>query len=207
MAKEINLPKEITAKTIGKIVKSQDEKGMPFKEGELEITPPGNKKAEKVTIFLYSRDVELIKKFNKLRKHKLTIIATTISESVLDKAAMDNDLLDAIFRRPFFNDTNPQKCKIAYYRNLLNGRKLKLMGIPATSVHFDSWDASPFSEKPLEQKRAFNDKDMELVYRWAKGETYAQLGVHPQQLTRAKKKIIPILIDSYLHASHNKVRG
>ena len=145
--------------------------------------------------------VDLIKKFNKLRKHKLSIISTTISEDVLDNAAMNRDLLDAVFRRPYYNDGNPQKYKKALYFNLLNGKKKRYNNIPKTSVHFDSWDASPFTDKPQIVKAEFKDKDMELIYRWAKGETYEQLGVHPQQLTRARKKIIPILIDSYLHAS------
>lgn len=146
--------------------------------------------------------VELIKKFNKLRKHKLSIASTTISEDVLDNAAMNRDLLDAVFRRPYFNEGNPNKCKKAYYVNTLNGRKKRFNKIPKTSVHFDSWDASPFTDKPIIVKPEFKDKDMELIYRWSKGETYEQLGVHPQQLTRAKKKIIPILIDAYLHGSH-----
>ena len=151
--------------------------------------------------------VELIKKFNKLRKHKLSIIATTISKDVLDKAAMARDLLDATYRKEWKPLGNKQIYKIAYYDNFLNGESITFGDLPPTSVHFDSWDGSEFSEKPKESKIEFKDKDMELVYRWAKGETYTELGVHPQQLTRAKKKIIPILIDNYLHASHNKGSG
>lgn len=151
--------------------------------------------------------VELIKKFNTLRKHKLTIIATTISESVLDKAAMDSDLLDGVFRRPYFPDGHPQKCKKTRYINLLNGKKRRWTGIPATTVQFDSWDSSVFTEKPLEVNRAFKDKDMEIAYRWANGETYTQLNIHPQQLTRVKKKILKILIEQHLHASHVTERG
>ena len=53
----------------------------------------------------------------------------------------------------------------------------------------------------------FKDKDMELVYRWAKGETYKELGVHKQRLTRAKRKIIKFFIENQRHMSHNKERG
>lgn len=154
-----------------------------------------------------SLTVELIKKFNKLRKHKLSIIATTISKDVLDNAAMARDLLDAVYRKEWKPKGNPQIYKIAHYDNYLNGESVTLGDLPPTSVHFDSYDSSPFSEKPIESKRAFKDKDMELIYLWSKGATYKELGVHPQQLTRAKKKIIPILIESYLHASHNKGSG
>lgn len=154
-----------------------------------------------------SLTVELIKKFNKLRKHKLSVIATTIDESVLDKSAMAQSLLDAVYHKEWRPKGNPQIYKIAYYDNFLNGESLTWGDIPATSVKFDSFDSSPFTEKPIQAKTEFKDKDMELVYRWSQGETYEQLGVHPQQLTRAKRKIIPILIESYLHASHNKGIG
>lgn len=154
-----------------------------------------------------SLSVELIKKFNKLRKHKLSVVATTISKEVLDKAAMSRDLLDATYRKVWKPKTNPQIYKIAYYDNFLNGESITFGDLPPTSVDFDSWDGSEFSEKPTQTKRAFKDKDMEIVSRWANGETYKDLGVHPQQLTRAKKKIIRILIDNYFHASRNKGSG
>lgn len=134
--------------------------------------------------------VELIKKFNKLRKHKLSIVGSTISDSVLDSAAMDNDLLDAVFRKVFFPKNHPQSCKIAYYTNFLNGDEIQITDIPNTSIDFDSWDASPFSERPKIDKRQFKDEDMRLVYEWAQGKSSKDLGLHPMQIHRKLKKIL-----------------
>ncbi|MHC3128735.1 MAG: ATP-binding protein [Candidatus Bathyarchaeota archaeon] len=152
-------------------------------------------------------NVELINKFQVLRKHKLSVVATTINEDILDSMAMRDDTLDARFIKKFFPSGHKLKCKIAYFRHLLTDEEITLTDLPSTSVKFDSWDSSPFTEKPLSTKPVFKDKDMELVYRWALGETYKELGVHRQKLTRAKRKIIKFFIENQRHMSHNKERG
>lgn len=134
--------------------------------------------------------VELIKQFNKLRKYKLSITGTTISKSVLDSAAMDHDLLDAVFDKPFFPKNHPLACKIAHYTNFLTGEELTIEDLPNTTVNFDSYDASPFTEKPKINPRKFKDEDMRLVYEWAQGKTGKALGLHPMQLNRKVRKIL-----------------
>lgn len=151
--------------------------------------------------------VELIKKFNKLRKHKLSIIATTISDSILDSAAMDQDLLDAVFNRPFFPEKHPIKCKIAYYNNFLTGESITLEDLPKTSVDFDSWDSSPFTEKPMKTKAQFKDKDMQDVYEYSQGKTCKDLGLHPMQINRKVRKILQYFFEKHVHVSHNKGSG
>lgn len=134
--------------------------------------------------------VELIKQFNKLRKYKLSVTGTTISKSVLDSAAMDHDLLDAVFDKPFFPKNHPLACKIAHYTNFLTGEELTITELPNTSVNFDSYDASPFTEKPKINPRKFKDEDMRLVYEWSQGKTGKDLGLHPMQLNRKVRKIL-----------------
>ena len=137
-----------------------------------------------------SLTVELIKKFNKLRKHKLSVIATTIGERTLDRAVLDRDLLDARIKRPLFNRQSLNFLKVAYYENLLNYDAIEIRNIPATSVKFDSWDSSPFTQRPIKEKPAFKDKDMQDVYDWTHGKTAKALGLHSMQINRKVKKIL-----------------
>lgn len=140
--------------------------------------------------------VELIKEFNKLRKHKLSVIGCTISENVLDSAAMDNDLLDAVFRKVFFPLHHPLSRKIAQYTNLLTGDEMRIEKIPNTSIDFDSYDASPFTERPKIDSRQFKDEDMRLVYEWVNGATGKDLGLHPMQINRKVKKILKYFFEN-----------
>ena len=59
-------------------------------------------------------NVDLINKFQVLRKHKLSLVATTINEEILDSMAMKDDTLAAVFDKPFYPEGHPKKGKIAY---------------------------------------------------------------------------------------------
>lgn len=146
--------------------------------------------------------VELIKKFNKLRKHKLSIVGTTISESVLDSSATDQDLIDFVFNCVWFPKGHSQARKIAHYNNLLTGESITWEGFPRTSVDFDSWDSSPFTETPSISKQQFKDEDMKIVYEWANGKTAKQLDLHPMQLNRKTRKIMKYLFEIYASQHH-----
>ena len=71
-------------------------------------------------------NVDLINKFQVLRKHKLSLVATTINEEILDSMAMKDDTLVAVFDKPFYPEWHPKKGKIAYFRHLITGEELTL---------------------------------------------------------------------------------
>ena len=147
--------------------------------------------------------VELIQSFQILRKYKLSVLASTIDQKYVDNVALGDEILDGFFTKPWFPKRNKQKYKIAYYQDKLKPRQIRIKNIPRTSVKFDSWDSSPFTEKPLINKRAFKDNDMKLIYEWAvENRTSKELGLHSMQLNRKVKKIMRYFYDNMPHEPH-----
>ena len=56
-------------------------------------------------------NVDLINKFQVLRKHELSLVATTINEEILDSIAMKDDTLVAVFDKQFYPEGHPKKKK------------------------------------------------------------------------------------------------
>lgn len=140
--------------------------------------------------------VELLKKFNKLRKYKLSVIGTTITQKLLDRAVLDRDLLDATINKPLIENV-----KFALYQNLLNYDCYNLTDLPNTNIDFDSYDTSPFTDKPLASKRKFKDKDMALLWEWVNGKTSTELGLHSMQIHRKVKKVLKYFLEKEPHPS------
>ena len=68
MSKKIEVPKTIKATTIGRADTPDQEGRLPHRDGEPEIAPPGWKSPHKTTIYLYQRDENLIKDYQKQLK-------------------------------------------------------------------------------------------------------------------------------------------
>lgn len=75
-----------------------------------------------------------IDQFHILRKFKLSIVATTINESYIDRAILGTDILYGYFMKPSFKNR-----KVALYVDFLEGFDRRIMGIPSTSIDFDTW--------------------------------------------------------------------
>lgn len=137
-----------------------------------------------------SLNVRLINEFQTIRKHKLSIIATTIDESNTDKAILNESVLDGVFVKPDFE--NPKK---AYFIDYLRNRNPPpFYFIPKTVVKFDTWNSSPFKEYGKHRKPTFKDKDIQDVWEWCNGRSYKDLGLHPMELNRKVRKICKTLL-------------
>jgi ABC-type sugar transport systems, ATPase components len=145
-----------------------------------------------------SLNVKLIHQFNTLRKYKLSIVATTINEKYVDSAILGEDTLDGFFFKP--NYRNP---KVALYQDNLEDLDLDLYDIPKTTVKFDTWDSAPFAEHSPNTKAHFNDKDLEILWRWSNGHTIKALGLHRMKINRLCRKYIRESLDAKFHVSQD----
>lgn len=83
--KEIKVGTKTTVKRVGQQVTDETEAKIPYREGEPEIPPPGWKEPKKTTIYLYDRDLKLIKQYQKeLKKLYGNISASEIIRFALN---------------------------------------------------------------------------------------------------------------------------
>ena len=66
---------------------------------------------------------------------------------------------------------------------------IEFHNIERTSVPFDPYAVAPFQEKP-DAGVYFKDEDKQLLWKWANGSNYKELGLMPMQLHRRLKKYI-----------------
>lgn len=148
-----------------------------------------------------SLNVNLLKSFQRIRKYKMSTIATTISEDYVDNALLGEQILDGIVRCP--NWKNP---RIALYDDFLEGFHKDFKGIHDTSIHFDTWDSAPFQEHSQTLKPKFKDRELEVCWEWSHGKTAKDLGLHSMQLNRILRKFIKEVTERDSHASQVEVR-
>jgi len=137
-----------------------------------------------------SLNVKMIDELQTIRKHKLSLLATTIDESNTDKAILSDSVLDGVFVKPNFQ--NPKKAYFIDYLTNFNPPPFFL--IPKTVVKFDTWNSSPFKEHGKHRKPTFKDKDIQDVWEWCNGRTYKDLDLHPMELNRKVRKICKTLL-------------
>ncbi len=130
-------------------------------------------------------NVDMINELQVVRKHKLSLIATTIDEINTDRAILSPSVLDGVFIKPFFK--NP---KIAYFDDRLENRSATLKALPRTAIAFDTWDSAPFKRYGEKRAPKFKTKELELMWNYAHGASYKDLALHPQQLARLLRKFV-----------------
>ena len=145
-----------------------------------------------------SLNVKLIHHFQKLRKYKLSVVATTIQDKYVDSAVLGEDTLDGYFVKP--NYRNP---KVALYQDNLEDLDLDIYDIPKTTVKFDTWDSAPFGEHSPNTRAHFKDKDLEILWRWSNGHTIKDLGLHRMKINRLCRKYIRDSLDAKFHVSQD----
>lgn len=137
-----------------------------------------------------SLNVKLIDDLQILRKHKLSTIAMTVDEKYVDNNSLGSDMLDGIFIK--FDYNNP---KVALYHDLLEDFQKRIIGIPRTSIRFDTWDVAPFREHGENQKPAFKDADIAKLWELTHGKTGDDLGLHGQQVSRLWRKYVKEMLE------------
>lgn len=131
-------------------------------------------------------NVELINDLQTIRKHKLSLLATTIEESNTDKAILSPAVLDGVWIKPSYKNK-----KIARFVDRLEHKSKRWYGIPKTSIRFDTWDSAPFKMHRDKTKiPAFQDGDKEKAWRLIRGETADQVGLQYQQIARLWRRLL-----------------
>lgn len=141
-----------------------------------------------------SLNVQLIDDLQILRKFKLSTIAMTVDEKYIDNSSLGEDVLDGVFIK--FNYKNP---KVAFYKDLLEDFSKRIIGIPRTSVKFDTYDVAPFREHGERTKPAFKEKDLALLWDLTHGKTSKELGLHGQQVCRLWRKYVKEMLERDIH--------
>jgi hypothetical protein len=135
-------------------------------------------------------NIQLLDEFQVLRKYKLSTVATTIDESMVDKQFLGDQMLDGFFSCPVFN--NP---KIANYVDLLESFDDSFNDIPKTSVAYDTWNSSPFTLHSPNGTPKFSDKDRQVLWDWSNGKTAKDIGLERTQIARITKKFIKEVLE------------
>lgn len=148
-----------------------------------------------------SLNVKLLKEFQRIRKYRLSTIATTISEQYVDNALLGEQILDGVMKCPKWN--NP---KIALYDDFLETFSRDFYGIPDTSIKFDTWDSAPFEEHSPKAKPPFKDQELSILWDWSHGMTTKDLGLHKMQINRLTRKFIREVLERDNHKSQIEAR-
>jgi len=143
-----------------------------------------------------SLTVELLNEFQVLRKYKLSILATTITERQADNAILDPAIIDGYFIKP--NWANPKVVDYAdYLEPLMDGFK----DIPTTSIKYDTWDSAPFTKHGKQKRPQFSDKEESDLWDLTHGVSAKELGLHSQQVARLWRKKIKEVLEREHHKS------
>jgi hypothetical protein len=144
--------------------------------------------------------LELLDKFQILRKYKLHFHGITIIPELIDSMGLNPQFLDGYFQKTDFKNYH-----YGYYKDLIEPCVLELYDHPKTTINFDTWDIAPFTLRPkLDKTPLFKDRDLKLLYLFAiENKTYRKLGVHPQEMQRIIKKFIKENLAKHDHTSHN----
>jgi hypothetical protein len=137
-----------------------------------------------------SLNVKLIDELQILRKHKLSTIAVTVDEKYIDQTALGSDVLDGVFIKPDYK--NP---KVALYVDNLEDFKKRIIGIPRTSLDFDTWDVAPFKEHGEKEKPAFKEEMKAGLWDLTHGKTAKEIGWDPQQVARNWRKFVKEMLE------------
>ena len=139
-----------------------------------------------------SLNIKLLDDFQILRKHKLSIVSTTIDESLVDRAMLREQILDGVFRKTAFK--NP---KIASYVDLLEHFEELYTDLSRTQIKFDQWGTAPFSEHSPIIKPKFSEKRLQVIYEWSvHNKTARDLGLQRVQISRMVKQFLRDILES-----------
>lgn len=143
-----------------------------------------------------SLTVDLLNEFQILRKYKLSIVATTITEKQADGAILDPSIVDGYFVKP--NWKNP---KVAHYEDLLERTFESWFDLPKTNINFDTYSSAPFTKYGVKRKPKFKTKELENLWDLTHGVKAEELGLHAQQVARLWRKYVKEVMEREHHTS------
>ena len=143
-----------------------------------------------------SLTVDLLNEFQILRKHKLSVVATTITEKQTDGAILDPSIIDGYFTKP--NWKNP---KIALYYDILEEFTEYWYSMPKTSIHFDTYSSAPFKKHGKKRKPRLKTEELNNLWDLTHGVTSKALNLQPQQVARLWRKYVKEKLEAEHHTS------
>jgi len=108
---------------------------------------------------------------------------------------VDRDLLDEAWCKGVFIKT---ELKNAQLISNLFPKPFDFNNIKRTNVKFDPYAIAPFTERPVGQVY-FKDADLDLLWKWANGSNYKELGLKPMQLHRKLQKYVQQTLENKLN--------
>jgi hypothetical protein len=111
---------------------------------------------------------------------------------------VDKTLLDDTYCRGVFLKTELKSAKLISH--LLN-HPYTFRNLSPTTVKFDPYAIAPFTEKPI-NAIYFKQEDKQLLWKWANGSNYKELGLKPMQLHRRLQKFIRETLENELNNPH-----
>lgn len=111
---------------------------------------------------------------------------------------IDSVLLDEVWCRGAFIKLELKKAQLISH---LLPQPYVFRNIPATTIKFDPYAIAPFTEQP-EGSILFKDADKQLLWDYANGKTYKELGLHPMKMSRLLRKYVKSTLENDFHLSH-----
>jgi hypothetical protein len=134
-----------------------------------------------------------------IRHYRSSLILIAPGEQYIDRAALGSDILDIWIHKWSFR--NP---KVAVWHDLMEDEDFELKNIPATSIHYDSFDVAPFTHINREQKLLSMDAKTKFLWDWSHGMTSKELGVDSMTVYRRTTAFIKEILEQALSPSHMK---
>lgn len=132
-----------------------------------------------------SLTVDLLNEFQILRKFKLSIVATTITEQQTDSGILDPSIIDGYFTKP--NWKNP---KIALYYDQLEEFKEYWYNLPGTSLKFDTYSSAPFTKHGAKRHPKLKTQELQHLWDLTHGMSAKDLGLQNMQVARLWRKFV-----------------
>lgn len=130
-------------------------------------------------------NVKFIKELQQVRKYGLSFLGDGI-------ARIDSRILNEKHFHGYFEKVNKARPELAIYHDWFNHRKVKLYGIPRTSIEFNTWYSASFFMEPQTQRDILVplNPEHEIVRKWLDTGNWKETGVRTMEGRRAVIKVL-----------------
>lgn len=144
-------------------------------------------------------NVKFIKELQQVRKYGLSFLGDGI-------ARIDARILNEKHFHGYFEKVNKAKPQLAIYYDWFNSRKVKLSGIPKTSIGFNTWYSANFfmePQTPNDIAIPFN-REHELVKQYLKLGNWKDVGITRMEGKRTIEKVLRFHMSHCLNSIHEQ---
>ena len=140
-------------------------------------------------------NVKFIKELQQVRKYGLSFLGCAIDR-------VDSRILNEKHFHGYFEKVNKARPDLAVYYDWFRRRRVKLRGIPRTSIGFDTWYSASFFMEPQTPKDILVplNPEHEMVAKYLEAGSWNDTGVHRQTGKRAIQKVLRFHMNHCLHS-------